>query len=112
MTPHQKLARLTALAQMQREAELARLSALAARQTRLSEKIAGLTEQRNAVLRQVCEKPQSGASMTTHLAYLDWRASRLTEAKAALTQDLETARAAAARAIGRHSVMERLMKRG
>ena len=106
-----QLIRLTALAELQRDGELAKLQALSQRQRQLEAARAELRAQRHLAQLYAMDCPETAIAGLRFEALALARQTALETQIATLAPDLDAARAGAARAVGRHSVLQKLVQK-
>jgi hypothetical protein len=109
MNRQKQLLRLTALAQMQRELELSKLSVLMRRQREIEDEVTDLEAARLTAHGYSAECPEVAIATGRFDAFARIRRDRLNAQIAAVALDVDGARAVAARAVGRHSVLQKLV---
>ncbi|WP_417806278.1 hypothetical protein [Thioclava sp.] len=108
MNRRKQLLRLTALAEMQRELELAKLSTLTQRQREIETEVADLEAARRSAHGYSAECPEIAIAAGRFDAFALTRRDQMYVQIAALVPEIDQARAVAARAVGRHSVLQKL----
>lgn len=111
MNRHKQLLRLTALAEMQRELELTKLSALGQRQRQIEAQVADLQKARRSAHSFATESPANAIMEGRFESFAHQRREELDAQIAELTPEIDQARAMAARAVGRHSVLQKLTRK-
>ncbi|MBC7146062.1 MAG: hypothetical protein H5U24_11735 [Thioclava marina] len=105
-----RLAALARLAQMQREAELAKLAALTARDCEMRDHLGMLEAQKQETHAHLATDPQAGLCALGYLRLLSVEERRIVAARQLLQPEIAARKAAAARALGRHDVLRKLAK--